>query len=78
MTGLSQIAKLVLSLTIAVGASTVFLLAVSGAHANPGMHAAAAARSATSSAVQSAVQTVRDDAARKASVQPTANQKVRR
>jgi hypothetical protein len=70
------IVKLVFSLAIAVGASTIFLMAVS-AHAMP-VGAANAARSAANAAVQSAVQSARDDAARKVTVQQTVNQKYRR
>jgi len=72
-----KIVKLVCSLAIAVGASAIFLLAVS-AHAMPSVGAANAARSAANSAVQSAVQTARDDAARKAAAQPQTPQKYRR
>lgn len=72
-----KIVKLVFSLAVAVGASTIFLMAVS-AHAMPGVAAANAARSAANAAVQSAVQTARDDAARKVTVQPQSNQKYRR
>ena len=72
-----KIVKLVCSLAVAVGASAIFLMAVS-AHAMPGVDAANAARSAANSAVQSAVQTARDDAARKATVQSQTPQKYRR
>jgi uncharacterized protein (UPF0333 family) len=72
-----MIVKLLFSMAVAVGASTIFLLAVS-AHAMPGIDAANAARSASSAAVRSAIQAARDDATRRTSVHPQAHQKYRR